>query len=172
MKTVELKLYTIDELAPDSRQKAIDKWRENDDLPLLDMDMQDHFAEELEKNDFEGEDGELFYSLAYCQGDGVSFTGHFRYRDTYNVHVYSTKDLYCHKYTTSMEITDDDGNIVDTEAYEQVRDAYYKVCDTLEKIGYEYIDEAYDEDNIVENMRVNGYYFEIDGTINYEHSNV
>ena len=73
MRNANINVYNFDELPVSVQAKVIDRYRDsltdllNDDLK---MDM------EWKLNSYVGGlDFELSYSLGYCQGDGVSFTG-------------------------------------------------------------------------------------------------
>ena len=73
MRNVSVDVYNFDELPVSVQAKVIDRYRDrlND---LLNDDLEGDMEWKL--NDYVGGlDFELSYSLGYCQGDGVSFTG-------------------------------------------------------------------------------------------------
>lgn len=156
---------------PDGYQKAIEKWRNDNDYPFLAEYMQDNLRELLDNTEIklaEGYKMQVFYSLSYCQGDGAMFEGTFLYRDKYYVTVKQSGHYY-HYNSKSIEVEseDIDGEEVDTgEIEEEFNHIYVNICEKLAKAGYEYIEGENSEENILETMRINEYTFESDGTMN------
>ena len=73
MRNVNVNVYEFDDLSKDVQNKVIDRYK--DRLAYL---LNDDLEEDMEwkLNGYVGGlDFELSYSLGYCQGDGVSFTG-------------------------------------------------------------------------------------------------
>lgn len=71
MRTIEVKLYTFEELSPEAQVKAIKKEREHA-YENLELYMFNEDAEmQIEEAGFENP--KLSYSLSYSQGDGLSF---------------------------------------------------------------------------------------------------
>jgi len=174
MKQITVNLYDIDELKaqyPDGYEKALEKWRDNNDYYGLNGYMQEYCKELITENQIKlvgGYKMQVFYSLSYCQGDGAMFEGTFLYRDKYYVTVrqsghyyhYNSKDII-------VEEEDIDGNEVDTDEIEkEFNDIYIDICKKLAISGYNFIEAENEEDNILETMRANEYTFESDGTMN------
>lgn len=168
MITKTINLYTFDELSEKAKEKALNAWRENDDMPFLETDMQEHFEELLKKHNMkEVSKSNLQYSLSYCQGDGVSFTGNYKWKN-YNVEMIHTNTHYYHKYTVSIDITTMNDNDAKESIYDSFKSIYESICDELEKIGYSYIDDSYNDTNIIETIESNGYHFTNEGIIDWE----
>ena len=71
MRTQEIKIYTFEELSKESKQNAINNYRESYDAIDLDLDI-----EEIKNNiEFNGFSNVVFYYSGFGnQGDGASFT--------------------------------------------------------------------------------------------------
>lgn len=82
MRTLEIKLYKFSELSEEAKKVAIEKeqnYRYENGEPLLFF--KEYCEERLRELGFELK--ELNYSLSYCQGDGLSFSG--KYTDLTNL---------------------------------------------------------------------------------------
>ena len=66
-------LYTFDELSDRAKEKARDWYRSSD--VGNDYMLSESFAQTLSYYGFPEGSMKIYYSLAYCQGDGVSFEG-------------------------------------------------------------------------------------------------
>jgi hypothetical protein len=73
MRIIEEKIYKFEELEKTVQEKVIDKWYEEKDYPLLYSDLKYDLKYD-EKNIFD-DDFRLYYSLSYCQGDGLRIEG-------------------------------------------------------------------------------------------------
>ena len=71
MKTIEIKVYEFDELSKEAKEKAINDYREENEVDL--SYKIDEFAKRLMELGYENV--EIKYSGFYSQGDGLSFTG-------------------------------------------------------------------------------------------------
>ena len=158
-------VYNFDELSEDVQEKVLDKFRENRDLPFLSEDLSEYLAEKLKDNKITYKEmPEVFYSLSYCQGDGVMFegtvywksytakikqSGHYYHYNSKNIELFSTK--------TDKEASD--------KVYQQFNDIYVDMCKELEKYGYEQIDYALSEKAIKETIDANEYEFTENGCI-------
>lgn len=163
--TTKHTVYTFDELTDEARQKAIDKYNENNDLPFLSDDMREQLTEVLlPKYKMTCDNAEVFYSLSYCQGDGAMFEGTIYWR-AWRVEVRQTGH-YFHEYSKTF-----DGESVNTgkempEATEAVfNDLYVEICQELEKYGYAEIEYQQSKEGVAEMFEANGYEFNKDGTI-------
>jgi len=159
MITKTINLYTIDELKKDAQRKAIDNWNANDDLFFMRSDMQLKLKELLADYKIEG-DGKVWYSLSYSQGDGAMFDGLFVWKG-YNFKI-THVGRYYHFNSKNIWIEDDEGN--DKSEYEDEFDPIYKeICQKLERFGYDLIEQAQSDENVMEEMRINECYFTEDG---------
>lgn len=71
MKTITLTLYNIDELKPEVKKKALEKIQET--LTIEPELLTEYFQTLLDDSGLPGLD--CYWSLSYCQGDGVAFYG-------------------------------------------------------------------------------------------------
>lgn len=162
MRTETIEVFTFDELSNDAQKKAIDWYRYGNEMEFMPEAMREELEDALDTSNFyECDDVKVYYSLAYCQGDGAQFVGRFRYRDYY-VKVESN-DRYCHKYAVSIDIYDEEHNDAPDDVYEAFKAEYHAICDRLESYGYSYIDHENDDDNIAETLIDNEYEFTSDG---------
>lgn len=140
--------------------------------------MDEILMEILEDNVYEAfpniSDLDVWYSLNYCQGDGVSFTGIITSDDNitefltkvYGVipnkikrvipHIYSisferNEYHYTHAYTVETNITDQWNDYSHTrflnllaDIEKDIEEYRIETCRELEKIGYEYLEEEED----------------------------
>ena len=130
MRKTNVNVYEFSELSIIVQQKVIERYR-NELFDLLDDDLKDimkmEFNSHTHKLDFK-----LAYSLNYCQGDGVSFTGNIEGKEEllefaslvydnkipnnilrlidwniiYNVEFIRGSSNYVHKYTVAPAIID------------------------------------------------------------------
>lgn len=184
MRTIERKLYHFEELSPEVRQKVIDKHYENEDYPLLTEDLKDYLKECDTLGIFSNI--ELYYSLSYCQGDGLSFVADIDFKkflkENYslkesvlnailsNISVvfqnkYRSRYTYATKEDIYFEIDNIKANsrlfklIVNIE--KELNDYYYNICRRLEKYGYSILEYRMTEEEFKEFSNDNLYeYYE------------
>lgn len=166
MKTKKINVYDYEELSETAKQKVLNSFRETNQYDFLDENLNEYLQELLKENKIKFAcDLKLYYSLSYCQGDGVCFTGFFNW-GKYNIKIIHNFN-YCHKKSTNIYINYYDKKENEQEATEKVynnfKNIYYSICDKLEKAGYEYIESEDSEENIKENIVANGYTFRING---------
>ncbi len=165
MKTItkEYKVYNFDELTQEAKDKARNNWNKNDDIPFLLEDIRDRLSELLEENKITGEP-RIFYSLSYCQGDGVMFEGYFEWNG-YSLDIKHSGHYY-HSYCKTLDITDEEGNQPETDEPELAFESIYQdICKELEKYGYDVIETAQSEENFKDICEANEYTFLEDGTM-------
>ena len=81
MKEYIVTRYSFEELSPEAQEKALEAWRYSLNRELPEYFLEEAMLEELAREitgayDLPGADDlRISYSLSYCQGDGVSFTG-------------------------------------------------------------------------------------------------
>lgn len=191
MKTIKIKLYQFDELNKEAQQKAIEKYRETNEI-FLDW-FKDDMTETLQEQNIELT--KLTYSLNYCQGDGLSFAASFnvnhfvnlcfkdlsqKRRDLFSYFIYkieSKENRGHYSYATASQINIDVNynsfyykkhtninNMLETfEVFMQ--DYYLGLCSKFESQGYGEIEYQNSDEYISETLRCNGYDFEENGDI-------
>lgn len=156
--------YSFSELSPQAQEKAINDWRNskaNDDCswwltPLL----EDHLADELGSHENELS---IYYSLSYCQGDGVALDGRITPETAPLLtwpagasHAYiKHTGRYSHAYSFSLTVENDEGDEIEGEGVNVLLEQLRDVCRTLEKIGYKAIEADLEDSNIREEIENN-----------------
>jgi hypothetical protein len=155
MKTTSINIYTFDELNDNAKEVARDWYRENIDYTFLSEYMHDEASILLSEVGITTDEYEVFCSLAYCQGDGamVELTGKW---GKYEV-VVKHNGHYYHERSTSITLTDKDGEEVDCTEFEE--EVYIPMCKKLAKAGYAYIKSENSDETVDENIRANEYDF-------------
>lgn len=149
MKTITkvYNLYTINELSKEAQEKAHTEWTKGNDYPFMSDCMNEQLHELLEEKGITDTNDtskpgtkptQVFYSLTYCQGDGAMFEGDFIYKG-YNVHVKHSGHYY-HSNSKDITITDNEGNDIDGQVYEDFDALYKEICDELEEYGYKFME--------------------------------
>lgn len=172
MKQKIISVYEFEELKPEIQENVVTQFTENNDFPFLQDCLTDRLKELLEQNKIKSNDFELLYSLSYCKGDGLCFTGNFEWGgyDIVITHNFS----YYHKQSTEIyfnekDYDDDLAELINNKLIEdkekEFKEIYYKICDELEKEGYDYIEAENSEENIKELIKANEYTFRENGEI-------
>ncbi len=172
MRYIEIPVYKFEELKVDIKEKVINQFRENNDMPFLKESLMERLNEILKENNIEVLSGlELYYSLTCSQGDGVCFIGNFEYKGLYfyirHVGRYYHYNSININHELNYEILDE-GKITDEEIDKLVRefrDAYKAICNKLEKVGYENIEWENKEETIRDTIEANEYEFFANGDI-------
>lgn len=167
METRTYKVYKIDELPKEAREKAIEKWREDMDYPFLEEMVQEELEELLKDNNIKG-DPTVQYSFSYCQGDGAMFYGSFEWNNII-INIKHSGHYY-HAYCKTVDYDYSQLPKEPTEKQQEKLEAefeqiYIDICEKLEKYGYNIIKEEDKEENIIETMRINDYDFTLNGDI-------
>ena len=190
MKTIEIQLYSFDELSEAAKQNAIEIYK-NDDHIYLDF-FNDDAKEQIENAGFKG-NVNLNYSLSYCQGDGLSFScDYFDKLNDLFIEVLGTgkqKTIDCiinncsfenkgnngrYSYSSrndiSFEFDDYSGNKnniheIVSKVEIKIKDLYIDLCNDLEKQGYSNIEYQNSDEAITENLELNDYDFTVNGSI-------
>lgn len=154
----------FDALSDAAKEKARQWYKEGNDMPFLKEYLTEFVQERLVKIGYEIQELKLHYSLAYCQGDGVSFDAILikgkrmytvKQRDNHYVHE-MTMSAYSELYNVSR----DGENERDEPVFlEKMR----KLARETEKLGYAYIEGENDDENVDDNIRANEYTFTLDG---------
>ena len=156
--------YNYDELSPEAQEKALKWWREqkwaDDSSWWLTPMLEEHLDEQLGSD---SQDLKLYYSLSYCQGDGVAIEGRLTPADApllswpegaaYAYIKHSGHYYHWNSFSVSLE-TDEGDEVAGPNAdifTQQLR----SICKDLEKIGYKAIEADMADDSILEDIRSN-----------------
>jgi len=168
MKEKTINIYKYDELNEKAKDKVLSYFRENNDYYFIEESLNESLNIKLEENKIKVlNDLDLCYSLGYCQGDGLSFLGLFKWNG-YNIEIgRGNWGNYVHFNNITLEIfkEDEEGNEKDApkEIEEEFKDLYDSICNNLEKEGYSFIESEDSEENIKENIEANEYTFRSNG---------
>ena len=179
MKEYTVTRYSVGELSPEAQEKAIEAWRYSLSMEMPEYLLEEIMSEKLSEEiagayDLPGaEDLELSYSLSYCQGDGVSFTGR-AYKETApglswpDSAIYAEFNRisrhYSHAYTVTAALFDEAGEEI-TEGLEEFRNSYLKICQNLENYGYRWIQDFTSEAHAREEIEEAGDIFLLSGKV-------
>ena len=173
MELKQIEVYDFEELSDEVREKVLNKFRENNEYDFLDENLNEELNILLKEAEIKptGEIS-LRYSLSCCQGDGLSFIGDFKFKDIdFEISLGHLSNHYAHSNTTDINTADeyDDSDDITEEIREirekEFREIYFKICDELEKSGYNYIEAEDSDENLKENIKVNEYKFLVNGEI-------
>lgn len=164
--TTTHKVYTLDELSDEARERAIEDYRQSEwehGFTYLEEDMRWKLDELLKQNKIEDRGTELRYSLSYCQGDGASFTGDIEWRGTWRARIgnnsygwhYSHWNTICIEEMTSLR-TDKEAP---DETQDKLLDILHDINKELERYGYDCIEDATSDETIIETIKANEYEF-------------
>lgn len=136
MKTKTIKLYEYGELSPKAKKKALAKWNETNDNPLMQSHMINLLKEKLEERGikYDVDSIDVRYSLSNCQGDGFMFIGKIEYKG-HTVTIKHGGHHYCHKYTGEIDYPE-----ASEREYVDFQKVYYLICDEMERVGYDEIE--------------------------------
>ena len=162
MKTITTKVYTLNELGKKARDKARAWYREGDDYPFMQEYMQKTLAELLKKAKIKCDDPKVFYSLAYCQGDGAMFEGVATW-GKYTATIKQSGHYYHYNSKTIDLVHTDTGEYATDKVYEKFNDTYVEVCTRLAKAGYRFTEAEDADENVDDCIRANEYTFTADG---------
>lgn len=188
METLEIRLYTLNELNDQAKEKALNDYRRKVADWGPDMDFFKDIAEEIAyRKGFK--DIELQYSLGYSQGDGVSFK--CSYIDTakfikelwpecktsvidalcnntefcsignggrYCYPSANDIEMYLHFYKSLPNLEEKAEQL-----HEHIITEYLDLCAELEKIGYREIEYFYSDENLTELIEINEIKFTEEG---------
>lgn len=159
-----VKRYSFEELSPEAQSTAM-RWAQNmllnDEYQWMFDNLQEFAARELRGGEL-GDHNlpkqlDLYYSLNYCQGDGVCFAGRLERQYApllswpekaayaYMKHV----GHYYHENSFTLELCDEEGEEV-TEGVEIMLEQLRDVCRSIERHGYKCLEAAGSEENVKE----------------------
>jgi len=164
MEKREYTVYKFNELSVEAKEKAIEKWYEQEDFFGLTDDLEESCKDLLTANKVKLKEGlKIYYSLSYCQGDGLCFIGHFEYRNR-DVKI-THKGRYCYADSVTIDITDNDDNEAAKGVYDDFKAIYRDICKELEQNGYAAIEYRMNNEDFLEHCEANNYMFTADGEI-------
>lgn len=168
-------LYTFEELDQKAKDKARAKFNESsDEIPFLGDDLREYIHEELKDRGYTVNGVatsanpaiEVYYSLSYCQGDGLMFEASLTEDKTGNIYTIKHAGHYYHERSTSITGEDKDGNELREEDITAFNDqVYIPICKTVRDRGYSEIEYNQSEENFAELCAGNEYTFLADGTM-------
>ena len=182
---VEQRHYKFDKLSKASQDKAIENYKRDfsgEDANRQADDFERNANEELKSEGYGNL--EVLYSLSHSQGDGVAFEGKVsadevmdknpemkkKYKSLYGKGIYfdvKNSGHYTHFNSFSVENNEymDSGKNfkLSDELADDIRKDLQEKSKELEKKGYQYVDSAYDDDVIKENIKANEYTYDENG---------
>lgn len=170
MKTITKNIYSFNELSKEAQEKAHSDYKTNNSYDGLTDYLYDNLKEyirDIQIDDLQN----LYYSLSYCQGDGVCFTGRFTYKD-HDIEVKHNSPYYYHSKTVDItDLTEYEKETYDNTVEKEFQTIYEDICNQLEKDGYAYMDMEDSLETFEEICNNNEYYmFYEDGTL-YNNNN-
>lgn len=145
MKTIETKLYEFSELSKEVQKIAMSNYYEKY-KPDYSDDIFEFIKELLEENNIgictigKKNDFKAYYSLNYCQGDGLCFIGSFYFKNNSNI-IYTIKHEGRYYYSESVKLYVLNWNN-NQEAYFGFSEGgkfskiYLEICKQAKKYGY------------------------------------
>ena len=163
MKTIEINLYSFDELSDKAKENAIEKWYEKEDYYFLSQDLKESLISLLNERNIYYQDIKLLYSLSYCQGDGLCFTGILEK----NGITLKLSHKYRYYYANSVDMLFYNQECEDIEEEdertEELKNIYFEICEILENEGYSILEYRMNDEEFSDLCDANGYYFTEDG---------
>lgn len=165
MKKITKTVYEYSELSDKAKQRALEAWRERGDMPFLQSELNDLCGQLLKEQGIKciSNFPVCLYSLSHCQGDGLMFEGEFEWRG-YEVSVKHVGHYY-HSKSREISISDKDGNYAGDDIAYDFDGIYESICEELERIGYERIEEENSEERFLEECGENGWLFDAHGVM-------
>lgn len=172
MKIKQIEVFTIHELSPEAKEKALQKWVEGNDYYFLEDSLNEVLHELLKENGIKDTNDtsktgtkptRVHYSLSCCQGDGCMFAGEFIWKD-YLVYIKHSGQYY-HSNSKFIEILEnnDEQELASDEVHDDFEKIYQKICGELETYGYRYIEHEDSMETFIDACDSNEYMFTIDG---------
>lgn len=175
MKTItkNYQIYTFDELEQKAKDKARENYNRDMDYPFLTDDLRENIYEELKERGYEVVGVATsakpairpFYSLSYCQGDGLMFEGTVADKDG-NEYTIKHSGHYYHERSTNISGVDKDGeelSEMDIKAFEE--QVYIPICKVVAQRGYDELEYQASEEYFQQTCEANEYTFLSDGTM-------
>ena len=174
MKEIKIKIYKFEELSDEAKEKAMNWWRETDDLPMLKEDLTEeaqNLLDNITKNDniplgaFEVK--KVYFCLGFVQADYVTveYSGEVTDNDnvisTFEVEGYELK----HQFNPDISIYGDFEEEEEKYKLEQIiKNQHEQMCKKLMKWEHDYVLEQDSDEVVSKNIIANEYDFREDGT--------
>lgn len=161
-------VYRFKELSKEAKANAIAKWYEKEDYPFLSEDLQESLKGLLEQNKIKyNDDLKLFYSLGYCQGDGLCFVGNFEYKGKHYKIIHNYRYYFAESVGISEITEEGEENYLPFQENKEnlFIKKYLSICKELEKEGYNILEYRMDNKEFGELCESNDYWFTIEGNI-------
>lgn len=172
MKTIqkEYQLYTFDELDQKAKDKAREAFNRDNDYPFLTDDLRENIYELLKDKGYTVQGIATsakpsirpFYSLSYCQGDGLMFEATVTDKKG-NEYTIKHSGHYYHERSTAISGVDKEGEDIDTDKFES--EIYIPICKEVAERGYSEIEYQDSEESFQSTCEANEYTFLSDGTM-------
>jgi len=183
---MEVKVFRFEELEKRVQEKVIEKWYEEENFPFLGDDLRESLSSN-EKNIFEN-DFKIWYSLSYCQGDGLNIEGSIDIKKIldllpaelkekftgkiYSLNTKSNNSRYSfhsksdiHYELDNLDVDDYDllCEEFENEVLPVIWNIYDDLCRELQKDGYSIIEYRMSTEEFTDMCSANEYEFYIDG---------
>jgi hypothetical protein len=176
MKTItkQYNIYTFDELSQKAKDRAREDFNKDMDDPFLEDNLREYIHEELKDAGYTvsgvstsaNPSIKPFYSLSYCQGDGLMFESDLKETKTGNIYTIKHAGHYYHERSTEINGYDKDGNDLDDEILKTFEnDIYIPICERVAQRGYDEIEYYNSEESFAETCTANEYAFLENGEI-------
>lgn len=166
--TITLEVYNFDELNDEANAKAIDRAREFERENVSDWlgdDIQWELEGLLKENYIKYDElPKTYYSLNYSQGDGVMFEGRI-YWKSYTIDIRQRGNYYHYNSKEFDMKSTKTGKYVNNDVEMKFNNLYVAICQELERYGYDCIETALDDENIIDLIKSNDYEYYEDGSI-------
>lgn len=163
MKEIKLKLYSYDELSTEAKERTLSHFVKEHDDPMLQVHLGNLVKEELDerKITYNEDSIDVYYSLSYCQGDGLMFVGEIEWRKrTLRI---KQSGHYCHEKSRTIEVIEGD-ELTETQMG-QFEAVYEVVCRKIRDAGYAEIEYQTSSEYFSEVCEANDWTFEEDGSM-------
>lgn len=171
MKTITktIDVYEFDELSQEAKDRARKDYNDDTcDYPFLTDDLREYIHEELKERGYTVEGISTsanpsirpYYSLSYCQGDGLMFEATLTDKDG-NTYEIKHAGHYYHEFSKDITATDKDGEEIDPKRFDE--EVYIPICQKVAQRGYDEIAYQESEEYFAETCEANGYNFDITG---------
>lgn len=163
MKTKTIEVYSFGELSQEAKDKARQDYNSHSDYPFLMDDLREYIHEELTAKGYTHTDITPYYSLSYCQGDGLMFeaTVTDKEGDSYTI---KHSGHYHHERSTSISGEDKNGNEIHSQDIKEFEASIYiPICKTVRDRGYSEIEEMDSEEYFENTCDANDYTFTLSG---------
>jgi hypothetical protein len=186
METRTYNVYKCEELKPEAKSKAIEKWYEGEYYPCLEEDI----LEYIKELDVLGIFSNIkpSYSLSNCQGDGLCFSANIDLEkwlkhkkvnkvkmekileEVYKLFSSGNKGRYCYASKTDIQ-WEGQGNESEETCHlmddycQEIANYYLEICRKAEKNGYSILKYRMDNKEFSELCESNGYMFKENGQL-------